>query len=100
MSDETNEVVSTAAKIGTGGLLGWLWKFYFERRLSRADELETKQRQDLEIRLAKLEEQHDNTREKVEERISGVASYWSAKVSALEKEVAELKGAIAQREKS
>lgn len=92
--DSTNEVVSTAAKIGTGGLLGWLWKFYFEKRLSRADELETKQRHDLEIRLAKLEERHENAREKVEERINGVASYWSQKVSTLEKEVAELKGQV------
>lgn len=99
MSDPTtNEIAETAAKVGGGGLLGWLLKVFLERTVKRTDDLEAKAQRDLEIRVAKLEERVDNNRDKSEERVNGVASYWSAKISSLEREIAELKGALSKED--
>ncbi len=99
MSDpDTSEIAKTAAVAGGSGLFGWFLKAFFERTLKRTDDLEAKAQRDLEIRVAKLEERVDNNRDKSEERVNGVASYWSAKVSTLEKEVAELKGLLSRVE--
>lgn len=68
--------------VGTGSLLVWVLAKLF------------KPSEDAAIRQAKLEERLDNFKEKLEERINGVAATQSVRISALEIQNAQLKEKI------
>lgn len=82
MSDELESAGKGGGLVIGGGLLVWLLTKLF------------KPSEDAAIRQAKLEERFDNTKEKLEERINGVAASQSIRISTLEIQVAKLQETI------